>query len=163
MTCLGSLSINTRIWFYILLLVQLPVVNLLAHVQLDYPKGGETFEAGEVVSVHWREIIPHILLNWDLYFSSDGGTSWQVINEDISAEQTSYQWTVPEIATEQARIMIVQDNQNADYDDVSGDFTITAAPASVQTGNDIPVNFVLRIRSSVTSSGYNSRSKRQSK
>jgi hypothetical protein len=54
-----------------------------AHVALDYPVGGETFNQGDTVNVQWHIVIPHDLQNWDLYFSDDGGATWQVIELDL--------------------------------------------------------------------------------
>ncbi len=45
-----------------------------AHVQLDYPVGGETFVAGEIIEIQWHVLLPHQEhTDWDLFFSSDGG------------------------------------------------------------------------------------------
>lgn len=109
-----------------------------AHVALDYPVGGETFIQGEVVDVQWHIVIPHDLQNWDLYFSDDGGTSWEVIEEDLPPDVFNYLWNVPEIETTQGRIRIYMDNSGADYEDQSDDFTITPQPefdVQVDIGN----------------------------
>ena len=96
-----------------------------AHVALDFPVGGETFEAGSKITVSWHAEIDHGPCNWDLYFSSNGGSTWQEIILDIPKEQTTYDWTVPQIATQQGEVRVVQDNQNTiPYDDYSGVFTI---------------------------------------
>ena len=72
-----------RFWLLSLLTFLILAGNILAHVQLDYPTGGETFTAGEIISIHWHVEIPHNQLNWDLYFSPDGGGSWQIIQLDM--------------------------------------------------------------------------------
>jgi hypothetical protein len=117
--------------------------EVLAHVQLDYPTGGETFAAGEVISIHWHVLIPHNQENWDLYFSPNGGGSWEVIQLNIDNAQLSYQWTVPETATDNAVIRIVQDNRNADYDDYSDAFTILFTPTSAEETGVKPEIFML--------------------
>jgi len=110
----------------------IPLVMLMAlgsaaraHVSLDYPVGGETFNQGDTVNVQWHILIPHDLQNWDLYFSDDGGATWQVIELDLPPSQFNYLWVVPGIATTQGRIKIYMDNSGTDYEDESGDFTIT--------------------------------------
>lgn len=95
-----------------------------AHVALDFPVGGETFTEGEIVNVQWHIVIPHDLQNWDLYFSEDGGTTWDVVAMDLPPEDLNYMWTVPGIETSQGRIKIYMDNSAVDYEDESGDFTI---------------------------------------
>ena len=103
-----------------------------AHVALDNPLGGETFIAGEIVIAEWHETIPHNTLNWDLYFSSDEGITWEIIEADIPYAVLSYEWTVPEIITTQGRIRVVQDNEGMDYNDFSQNFTIVPGPPEIE-------------------------------
>jgi hypothetical protein len=118
--------------------------GVAAHVQLDYPIGGETFVAGETVSIQWHIVIMHIQENWDLYFSPDGGANWEVVQLDLPTSQLNYQWTVPQIATENAQVRIVQDNSGGrDYDYISGDFTIQGTPTSVEVRAENPKTFTL--------------------
>ncbi len=108
--------------------------QLLAHVDLVNPAGGETYHPGEEVTVEWAETQAHNLLNWDLLFSMDGGLNWDTVEADIALESRTYLWTVPEITTVQAQIRIVQDNVNKDYNGTSQNFTIVTA-----TGIDDPI------------------------
>lgn len=110
----------------LLLLGTLMLVRLEGHAELTYPEGGETFQSGAVVEVTWQEVIQHDPLNWDLFFSSDGGETWDTIQIDIPYETLSYQWNVPGIQTDMGRIKIVQDNVADDYESISNDFTITS-------------------------------------
>ncbi|MFQ5606182.1 MAG: T9SS type A sorting domain-containing protein [bacterium] len=103
--------------------------GLWAHVELDYPQGGETFTAGEMVTLQWHIVIPHNTLNWDLFFSSDGGTSWNVIQQDLPPSELSYPWEVPAVATTQGKVRVVMDNSGTDYQDSSLNFTIEIASA----------------------------------
>jgi hypothetical protein len=112
----------------ILLLFILPALTN-AHVELIQPKANEVFTPAETVNIEWNELVSHNTLNWDLYFSADGGESWTAIKTDISYETTSYTWTVPETFTTQGQIKIVQDNEGFNYEDISGNFTISAATA----------------------------------
>ena len=98
--------------------------KLMAHVQIDYPVGGETLAAGQLVTVRWHITISHNTLNWDLYYSPDGGTTWETIQLDLPAGQLTYDWVVPEGATAQAEVRVFQDNSSTDYQDESEVFTI---------------------------------------
>ena len=98
--------------------------SLYAHVELDNPHGGETFASGTTVTVQWHITIAHVTLNWDLLYSTDGGSTWEYIQENIPPGQLSFQWHVPAEATSQARISIIQDNEGQDYQDESTNFTI---------------------------------------
>ncbi len=105
-----------------------------AHVGLDFPQGGETFEANSTITIQWHIEIDHGPCNWDIYFSSDGGSTWDSVVLDLPKAQLSYDWLVPEIATQQGKIRVVQDNENGSpYDDYSGVFTIDVTTG---TGED---------------------------
>jgi hypothetical protein len=119
--------------------------SLRAHVILDYPEGGETFVSGETIRIEWHIEIQHNQLNWDLYFSEDGGDTWEVIVLDLDNAKTDYAWTIPEIATEAARIQILQDNVRTDYIGESGDFVIQT-PAVLENDQWAnPTAFVLHV------------------
>lgn len=111
------------------LMIQL---SAFAHVNLKSPKGGETFHPGESVKIEWEVAIQHDTENWDLYFSSDGGKTYEAIKLDINVKTLSYDWTVPYTTTKEAQIKIVQDNTGGDYSDASGNFTI----AGTSTASD---------------------------
>ncbi|MGB3078599.1 MAG: T9SS type A sorting domain-containing protein [Saprospiraceae bacterium] len=115
--------------------------SILAHVALDYPHGGETFIEGQTVTIEWHIIAPHVTLNWDLYFSSDGGENWQPIQLDIPLDSLSYTWHVPSVATLQGRVRIIQDNQGQDYLAISMDFTIV--PNTSPPSLDAPANNII--------------------
>ncbi len=116
--------------------------NLLAHVALDYPQGGETFIEGQIVTIRWHIVAPHVTLNWDLYISSDSGNNWQPIQLDIPLDSISYTWHIPSIFTSQGRVRIIQDNQEQDYLDISMDFTIvpnTSPPSLDAPASDMTI------------------------
>lgn len=113
--------------------------SLMAHVELDNPKGGETFVGGSTVTIQWHITITHVTLNWDLLYSPDGGASWVYIQENIPAGALSFQWHVPNLSTNQARISIIQDNEGMDYQDESTNFTIQSNTTSIPTIPDFEV------------------------
>jgi len=112
--------------------------RLFGHVALDYPQGGETFIQGQSVTIQWHIVATHPQLNWDLYFSQDGGENWQPIQLDIPVDSLSYTWIVPAVVTAQGRIKIFQDNVEHDYLDVSMDFNIV--PNTSPPFLDAPAN-----------------------
>ncbi len=119
-----------------ILLLQGFAGTLLAHVELDYPVGGETFNPGQTVTIQWHIAIPHNTLNWDLLYSLDGGNSWEAIQMDLPAGSLSYNWIVPSNITSQARVSVIQDNSGTDYQDESTNFNIVlpAMPPVLITG-----------------------------
>ena len=117
--------------------------SIKAHVRLDNPEGGETYVTGEKVIIKWTTIIEHDQENWDLYFSSNGGSNWEGIKLNIDTHQLSYVWTVPKIITDNARIRIIQNNTGGDYEDASGDFIITDVQTSIGVQEKNPAVFKL--------------------
>ncbi len=112
-----------------------------SHVGLDYPVGGENFHPGQIVTIQWHIIIPHDTQNWDLYFSDDGGANWQDLRLDIGLDTLTYNWTVPNDITDQGRIKVVMDNAGSNYEDESGDFSITEASGIATISGEIPIEF----------------------
>lgn len=114
--------------------------STMAHVNLKSPAGGETYNPGETVKIEWEETVAHDTKNWDLYFSIDGGKTYETVASDISVNILSYDWTVPSRLSKEARIKVVQDNSEGDYSDESGNFTIagtTTASTGILTHSDI--------------------------
>jgi hypothetical protein len=114
----------------ILLIVVFAAFHSEAHVSLLYPSGGETFYPGDTVIIEWQEVISHNTLNWDIYFSSDGGLTWEGLQIDISVDLLSHQWIVPETLTTLGKIKIVQDNVDTDYEDICDNFTILSSSSN---------------------------------
>lgn len=125
---------------FLLTLGVIAVFPLRAHVELSNPEGGEVYYSGDSVTVTWVEVIDHNTLNWDLYFSRDGGASWETVKADIPVEEMSYQWTVPAVVTAQGKIKIVQDNVGTDYEGISPNFTILGTTGIGEALNLIQMN-----------------------
>ena len=125
-----------------ILLLQSFANNLFAHVELDYPVGGETFNPGQTVNIQWHIAIAHNTLNWDLLYSIDGGGSWQAIQMDLPPGSLSYTWTVPSNITSQARVSVIQDNSAMDYQDESPNFNIVLPampPAIINVATNLTI------------------------
>jgi hypothetical protein len=117
--------------------------NAAAHVVLDYPVGGETFQAGDVIVIQWHIAISHGPANWDLYFSRDGGSTWETIAMNLPESRLTYDWTIPNIATDSGQVKVVQDNvSGSDYSDASGNFIINTS-TGINVFRNHADNFVL--------------------
>jgi len=103
-----------------------------AHVALDAPNGGETLTAGTDYTITWHVVIGHNTLNWDLWYSTTGVMGpWVPIELNLPPGDIStgavhtYEWTVPDAASDQVRVRVRQDNTTSDYLDISdNDLTI---------------------------------------
>jgi hypothetical protein len=108
------------------------------HVSLTYPMGGEVLTAGSVIQIEWIEIQTHNMTNWDVFYSTDGGTVFRAIKYDLPDGTNSYQWIVPDIATTQAQIRVIQDNDQLDYTATSPNFTIRSVSTDIETADELP-------------------------
>ena len=100
-------------------------------VTVEYPFGTETLVPGQTESVRWSAYggDPN---TFTLEFSSDGGVSWNTINNSIPATSRSYNWTVPSLVSNNALIRITRNV--AGYSDTSDyPFTIIGQPALTVT------------------------------
>jgi Secretion system C-terminal sorting domain len=117
---------------------------ILAHVRLDYPVGGETFEAGSTITIQWHAEIDHGPNNWDLYFSPDGGSTVSEIAFNLPKEQLNYMWIVPDNPTNSGIIIVVQDNnQTVNYQDMCSSFTIKATTTGITDKSNLAKDFVI--------------------
>ena len=121
-------------------------VGVGAHVVLTSPAGGEIFEVGQEVSVSWDLNVLHVQIDWDLYFSPDGGATWQLVVARIPNAALSTTWTIAKTTqpTERGRLRIVQDNVEMDYESESFNFTIRAISTEAEIPAGIPVSSELR-------------------
>lgn len=115
---------TTKRGIFLLLLCVFALFRSNAHVNLINPVGGETFYPGDILNIQWQNSRTHDPLNWDLLFSSDGGSTWDSIQLNIDTGTLNYFWIVPATQTLQGRIKIVQDNIGMDYSQSSENFTI---------------------------------------
>jgi len=117
-------------------------VKLYAHVELTYPEGGETFYAGDTVTITWVQVQAHDLQNWELYYSPDGADTWEVISNNIPASLREYDWVVPAEETVMGRIRVVQNNADTDFQDVSNNIRIVDVTGFVESKNEISANSI---------------------
>ncbi len=103
-------------------------------ITVTAPNGGEEFSPGEVTQVTWDrtgEGVPLV----DIELSVDGGNTFEV--EGVSEENDgSFDWTVPNSPTTQARIRVL-DADDGDPSDVSdANFTINGVRVTRPNGGE---------------------------
>jgi agmatine deiminase len=76
-------------------------------VHVIWPQGGELLVGGTTQTILWAATDTHnaAIPQVDLYYSTDDGDTYDRI--DRTTDTGSYEWTVPEVSTTQARIKIV--------------------------------------------------------
>jgi spore germination protein YaaH len=93
-----------------------PIINCLTLIS---PNGGEHIIANQQFSIDWESI--GLFDYFSAEYSVDGGISWQVIANNIDAFKSSYNWLVPNIPSENAKVKIVGYFQDEIIDDISDD------------------------------------------
>ncbi len=73
-------------------------------LSLDAPSCGETLIIGDTFLIKWSGLLPGDVVQ--LEYTVDGGNSWNPIANDITGLE--YKWLVPNIATKQCLIRVVQ-------------------------------------------------------
>lgn len=72
-------------------------------LSLQYPKGGENLFAGDLVSIKWASTsIPSIKID----FSSDNGSTWNEVKNNVSTNTRSFQWQVPSTLSNSCKIRL---------------------------------------------------------
>lgn len=94
-------------------------------VTLEYPFGGETWVPGETEIIRWNAY-GNDANTFTLEYSTDNGSSWSLINNNVAATSRLYSWTVPSTATNQALVRISR-NGTAFADQSDFNFTVLGA------------------------------------
>ncbi|MEM7655693.1 MAG: S8 family serine peptidase, partial [Bacteroidota bacterium] len=76
-------------------------------VHMTYPMGGESFVPGITERVRWDALgTSPADGTFTLEYSTDGGGSWQVINNNIAASARFYDWPIPNLVNGEVRMRI---------------------------------------------------------
>lgn len=78
-------------------------INDANAIQLLFPNGGEVFAEGSVQQILWNA---NNINNIRIEFSTDNGSNWNLISANVLANTGAFNWTVPVVFTQQARIRI---------------------------------------------------------
>lgn len=90
-------------------------------VAVQSPNGGEVIQAGSTHAILWSQaLVPSV----NISYSTDGGTSWDVVANGVSSLLPSYSWVVPGISTTQARVRIASAADTTIVAQSAADFTI---------------------------------------
>src|SRR5690606_7459776 len=85
------------------------------------PNGGETLYAGDVQILSWSFVnVADIALD----YSTNNGSTWNLITASQPAVISNYAWTIPQISTTQALIRVRDAANNLVFDVSDAVFTI---------------------------------------
>ncbi|MBL7739159.1 MAG: S8 family serine peptidase [Chitinophagaceae bacterium] len=106
---------------YFLVYDFVPVQTIITH-----PAGGEKFTPGQTINLQW-DSYGDPANTFTLEYSTDNGSNWTTINNNVAANLRRLAWTVPSVNTEQALVRITR-NSTA-LVSTSQAFTIVGIPA----------------------------------
>jgi type IX secretion system substrate protein len=99
--------------FIILILkIFLFYLNINAHVTLNNPTSGQSFNLGEQIMIEWTATVDHGSGTWKLEYTNDDGANWITFKNSIPKEKTEYTWYVPYSQTDKGGIRVTQVNDN---------------------------------------------------
>lgn len=101
------------------------------------PNGGELFRSGDQTLVIWGTSTTG---NVNIELSTNNGTNWQVIQNNVSAILRNYTWTIPYIPTTTQAIVRVSESGNPGTNDVS-DSIFQVRPTIQQFNMTEPIMF----------------------
>ena len=100
-------------------------------VTVEYPFGNETWVPGETENIRWSAYGGDAN-TFTIEYSTDNGSTWNLISNSVASTARSFAWTVPNTATNKALIRVTRNNVN--YSDVSDyDFVILGQPVLTLT------------------------------
>ncbi|MCF8457826.1 MAG: hypothetical protein K9H62_18005 [Bacteroidales bacterium] len=97
-------------------------------VTVTAPNGGEVLTGGSTYEITWTS--DQSISYLDLYYSTDGGTTWNFIADHENNDST-YMWTVPNISTTNALIKITEFSNGNIFDVSDAAFTINGVPNTI--------------------------------
>jgi len=95
-------------------------------VQLLRPNGGETFHTDSNEVIRWQKFYPPRCDSLSLFYSTNNGTTYNLIASNISASDTSFLWTVPNVNSDSCKVKIIAYGPGWQYDESDALFRITS-------------------------------------
>lgn len=97
------------------------------NISLIFPLGGESLTPDDTETIHWEAPAGNTN-NFTLEYSTDNGSSWTTINNNIAADLRRYDWTVPNEMTESG---IVRISINGETSQNASPFAILSTPVNL--------------------------------
>lgn len=99
------------------------------YIWLASPNGGESFTGGSSTNITWSYSGGYSLLG--IYYSTNNGATWNTIATQVYKSNLSYNWTVPNINSNNVKIKLVDYYSNQLFDISDQSFTISGTPPSL--------------------------------
>ncbi len=107
-------------------------------IKVTYPMGGESFVPGETEYIRWDAF--ETTGTFTVEYSSDLGTTWNILSSTVAGTARYYTWTVPSILTGKAMVRVSRAGKTNTSE---AKFSIIAVPTALKTDWRCPTNFQL--------------------
>jgi hypothetical protein len=113
-------------------------------IELSSPDGGESYTAGQTVTITWEAVEDSLPRGVNLFVSPDEGKSWLPVNTGNSIEPSdgrweSYSWNIPAAIENVSLISTSALVKVEDYDEGSGRMDVSDGVFSITAPSALPV------------------------
>ena len=99
---------------------------------IDSPNGGETWAIGDTEVIEWTS---EDIDNVNLEYSTDGGSNWNSIVSNIAASSGTFSWAIPNAASTNALVRILNADDITENDQSDAAFVIQGPEVSIVQPN----------------------------
>ena len=104
-------------------------------ITVEYPFGSETLNPGNVENIRWSAY-DNSNNSFTIEYSTDNGSTWTLIDNNVGAANRSFAWTVPAVVTNAALIRVTRNGGGAS--DVSDQNFIILGQPTITVSNPCP-------------------------
>jgi len=114
------------------------------NITVTTPSGGETWAGCTTETITWTSTGTSNV--YDVFYSTNGGATWILVADNYSTLTKTYDWALPNLASTNCRIKIVDAGNSSFYGTSAANFTITTVVANAGTdaaicaGNSLNLN-----------------------
>ena len=101
-------------------------------IHIASPNGGESYPAGSMQKISWSD---SGIVSMKLEYSTNGGSNWVLIANNVSYTQTSYNWTLPVVESNSCRIRISDELNPSILDTSDANFSIVSVLTNLTSPN----------------------------
>lgn len=86
------------------------------------PNGGEILNYGNSFLIQWENFAS--TSNYKIEYTTNNGSSWILIADNISSSTKSYNWQIPNISSSKCKVKVTSVSDNSIFDESDSEFTI---------------------------------------
>lgn len=107
----------------------------ISNLRLTSPVGNEAYESGTDLPITWTN--NSAITNLTIEYSSDNGSTWQIIQSGVNAQDNLHIWSIPSsLSSNQMQIKITSES-NPDFISISNNFKIGDISIGSPNGGEV--------------------------